>query len=244
MVPSCQSKRVHRGVGSSRMTPLGWPRKARWVQEWIGETRHQLDEIGLPSGAGLSEQAVKMGFDRRLGKAQRLRGLRHPANLDDGEQHARLARRQFVEPGDGILCKRAFQSRLVDEYCGDRSVSCACAAKSARCERQHASDVVSSIACAERYYGSAAAAGRAVASHRKAFLQRPGCIGLAGDQRSGHRAQYRSLLQERMTAQVGMNDATCCVDQEQSRPQPVQRFHQHRGCGRFECTSARTFTPG
>ena len=65
-------------------------------------SRNELDEIGLPRGARLFEQAGDMRPDRRVGDAERGGDLRNAANLDDRQQYAKLGRRQLERAADGL----------------------------------------------------------------------------------------------------------------------------------------------
>jgi hypothetical protein len=74
-------------------------RKTQRTRYSAGERRRisddELDEIGVPPGAGLFEQAADTRPDRRVRDAERRRDFRNAAQLDDGKQHAQLGRRQF-----------------------------------------------------------------------------------------------------------------------------------------------------
>src|SRR5262245_59255454 len=85
----------------------------RLHHEGTGIACHQLDEVGLALGAGLREQPMQMRLHGRLGEAQRLRDLWHPADLYDGEQYAQLSRRQPVKLADDLERGGGVQRRLV-----------------------------------------------------------------------------------------------------------------------------------
>src|SRR5262249_6951443 len=53
------------------------------IEERIGKTGNELDEIRLAGGLGLREQAVQVGLDRGLADVQCLSNLCDAADFDD-----------------------------------------------------------------------------------------------------------------------------------------------------------------
>ena len=65
-------------------------------EERIGIAGDQLDEVRLPPGPGLFEEAAEMGPDGRLGDAEHGRYVGHiAADFDDGNQNPKLGGGKF-----------------------------------------------------------------------------------------------------------------------------------------------------
>src|SRR5262245_10897339 len=103
-------------------------RAARLREQGAGKAGDELDEISLAGCSGLAEHAVEMRLDRRLANPKRLRDLRHATDLNNGEQHAELARRQIVEPSDGLWREGSLDRHLVHEERSDCGIAGASAA--------------------------------------------------------------------------------------------------------------------
>ena len=89
------------------------------VEERVGETGNELDEVGLTAGAGLLIKMAEVSLGRGLGDAERMRDRRHAAELDHTEQHAQFHWRELVGLGDRLRRRGRVQCRLVHEQgCG------------------------------------------------------------------------------------------------------------------------------
>src|ERR1700682_644368 len=78
--------------------------------------RDQLDEVGLPVGAGLREQMLKMGLDGGFRDADDFGDRRNSADVAHRREHPQFARRQLVELRQRLHRRRRFKRSLVNEH--------------------------------------------------------------------------------------------------------------------------------
>src|SRR6266436_8336904 len=77
-----------------------------------GKSRDDFHKIGLATGAGFHKQISEVRLDRAFGNAEGRRAFGNPADIDDGEQHAQLARGQMVGAGDDFPRRSDFRRDL------------------------------------------------------------------------------------------------------------------------------------
>lgn len=102
------SDRCYRGDAVSPRPPIGGCRpRAGWgsAEERAGIAGEKLDEVVL-SAAAVFSNSRPSGSSGGLADPERLRRLWHAADLDDGQQHAQLHRRQPLMAGN-CLQRRA-----------------------------------------------------------------------------------------------------------------------------------------
>ena len=71
--------------------PLVSPRKNcfKSMDEWVGVTSNQFDQLGLTGRAGFFEEMPEMRPRRCLGNPERLSHFRHATDFNDREQDTR-----------------------------------------------------------------------------------------------------------------------------------------------------------